>query len=354
MKKIVSIVGARPKFIKYAPLSKLLREEFKEILIHTGQHYDKNMSHLFFEQLRIPKPDYNLGVGSGRHGWQTGKMLIKIEEVLIKEKPSLVIVYGDTNSTLAGALSAVKLNILIAHIEAGVRSFNRNMPEEHNRIVTDHLSDFLFAPSRLAMKNLFNEGLKKKSYFVGDIMYDALLENQKIAEKESNILKKLNLKENNYYLATIHRHYNTDNIVNLKNIINALSELDLKVVFPVHPRTRKFLKLFNINTSEKIMLIEPVGYLDMLILIKYCKKVLTDSGGLQKEAFYFKKQVIVLREETEWKELVESGWAKLAGAVKERILKFTLESDKNKKYFFPYGKGDAAIKITKYIKKFLL
>lgn len=352
LRKIISVVGARPQFIKYAPLSKELRKYYKEILLHTGQHYDKNMSQLFFDELKIPEPDYNLDIGSGSHGEQTGKMLINIEKVLIKENPDLVIVYGDTNSTVAGALSAVKLHIPVAHIEAGLRSFNKNMPEEHNRIITDHLSDLLFVPSKTGMDNLKIEGLSQKSYLVGDIMYDALLCNIMIAEKKSKILKKLDLIADNYYLCTVHRPSNTDDKNNLKNILQAISELDLTTILPIHPRTKKCINKYRLNyNKEKIIIIDPVGYLDVLMLTKYAKKILTDSGGLQKEAFYLKKEVIVLREESEWKELVENNTSKLAGANKEKIINYTLEKGKPKWNFFPYGKGNAAQKIINILRK---
>lgn len=350
-KKIVSIIGARPQFIKCAPLSRELRKYYKEIIIHTGQHYEKNMSELFFNELKIPKPDYNLSIGSGKHGEQTGKMLINIENVLIKEKPHLVLLYGDTNSTIAGALAAVKLHIPIAHIEAGLRSFNKKMPEEHNRIVTDHLSDYLFVPSKTGMKHLKKEGLAKKAYLVGDIMYDALLCNIDIAERKSKILGKLNLIRENYYLVTIHRPSNTDNKNNLSNILKALANLDNKVVFPIHPRTKKFIKKYKLNYNKKnVVIIDAVGYLDILILAKYAKKVLTDSGGLQKEAFYLKKNVIVLREESEWEELIKSNMSKLAGSDKGKIIKYTLEKPCYKKNFYPYGRGDTAQKIIKILK----
>ncbi len=268
-KKIISIIGARPQFIKAAPLTRKLRKEFKEMLIHTGQHYDKNMSELFFNELKIPEPEYNLGVRSNTHARQTGRMLMKIESLLMYEKPDIVLVYGDTNSTLAGALAAAKIHIPVAHVEAGLRSFNRRMPEEHNRIVSDHLSDLLFVPSKTGMENLKQEGLNKKSYLVGDIMYDALLENIKIAESKSIILTQLNLKKNNYYLATVHRPSNTDNKYNLDNILKALSELDMNVVFPIHPRTKKFIYSHNLKwNKKKINIIEALGYLDILILTK--------------------------------------------------------------------------------------
>jgi len=352
--KIVTIIGARPQFIKMAPVSKELRKHFNEVIIHTGQHYDYEMSKIFFEQLNIPKPDYYLGVGSGPHGYQTGEMIKRIEKVLIKEKPNLVLVYGDTNSTLAGALAAVKLHIKVAHVEAGLRSFDKKMPEEINRVIADHISDLLFCPTKTAVKNLRNEGIKNGVYLTGDVMFDALLTNIKIAEQKSKILEKLGLKLKNYYLATVHRAENTDNRKNLENIINAFIESEELIVFPAHPRTIKFLKIYKllnkIENADNIFLIKPVSYLDMLMLEKNAKKIITDSGGVQKEAYFLKVPCITLRNRTEWIETVEDGWNILVGANRERIIKAIKEFEpQGKTYFYRFGNGKASKKISKII-----
>ena len=310
--KIASIIGTRPQFIKCAPISKELRKYHQELLIHTGQHYDFEMSKLFFDQLGIQEPDYNLGVGSGNQGEQTGKMLIEIEKVLLKEKPNFVLVFGDTNTTLAGALAASKLHIKVGHIEAGLRSFDRRMPEETNRVLTDHCSDLLFCPTETAVKILGTEGIEKGVYLTGDVMVDALKENIKIAEQKSMILDQLSLKQEEYYLATIHRPENTDAFCVIE-----------KIVFPCHPRTEKLLKQFGLwdMLTKKVKVMKPIGYLDMLMLEKNAKKILTDSGGVQKEAYILKVPCITLRENTEWVETIEDGWNVLAGANKEKIFK---------------------------------
>lgn len=283
------------------------------------------MSDLFFEELEIPRPDYNLGIGSGSHGEQTGKMLIALEEVFLKEKPDLVIVYGDTNSTLAGALCASKLHIKLAHVEAGLRSFNRDMPEEINRIVADHLSNILFVPTQTAMENLKREGIENGVYLVGDLMFDALMHFSKISSTKSKILERLNLSSKSYYLATIHRAENTDSYTRLKSILEALLELDSLVVFPIHPRTRNRIKTYDLEyLLNKLFVIEPVGYLDMLQLEKHAKVILTDSGGVQKEAFWLRVPCVTLRDETEWVETVEYGWNRLVGADKDKILNSVL------------------------------
>ena len=340
--KIINIIGARPQFIKVGIVNKALKEnsKFDSLIIHTGQHYDENMSKIFFDELEISRPDYNLNVGSGSHGKQTAAMLSGIEEVLIKEKPDWVLVYGDTNSTIAGSLAASKLHIKIAHVEAGLRSFNRLMPEEINRIATDHISDLLFAPTENAMNLLAKEGLLDKSVFSGDVMYDSILYYSKLAEEKVNI--KDITDESNFYLATIHRQENTDNLDRLQNIFNAFSEMDSPVILPIHPRTKNILNRITFNDNIKI--IEPVSYLEMIQLLKNCKKVLTDSGGLQKEAYFLKKQCITLRDETEWTETLNNNWNFIVGAETNLILEKinTEEISVQHDYF---GDGKSAKKI---------
>jgi len=316
--KVVSIVGARPQFIKAAAVSRVLRAEpgVQEVLVHTGQHYDDNMSRVFFEELEIPEPDYHLGIGGGTHGQNTGRMLEAIERVLLKEQPDWVLVYGDTDSTLAGALAAVKLHIPVAHVEAGLRSFNRRMPEEINRVLTDHASDILFAPTETAVKNLRCEGIAEdKIYLVGDVMYDAALYYGAKAEVKSQLLKQLGLPPRGYILATVHRAENTDDPGRLRAILEALAEVhqEVPVVFPVHPRTRKRTEAFGLEGYlKKVLALEPVGYLDMVMLEKNACLIATDSGGVQKEAYFYRVPCVTLREETEWLELLESGWNRLA------------------------------------------
>jgi UDP-GlcNAc3NAcA epimerase len=324
--KIVSVVGARPQFIKAAPVSEALKKAgHNEILVHTGQHYDYGMSQVFFDELNISEPDMNLEVGSGHHGWQTGQMLMRIEEVLMREEPNWVLVYGDTNSTLAGALAAVKLRIPLAHVEAGLRSFNREMPEEHNRVLTDHSSDVLFCPTQTAVGNLAREGITRGVNLVGDTMYDAVLQFAEIAKRHSTILQALGLKAKEYLLATLHRPYNTDVPTNLNSILTAFLEIEEPIVFSVHPRTRQKIDdlanpLKSQLESSSVQVIDPVGYLDMLMLEQQARLMLTDSGGMQKEAYFFGVPCITLRPETEWVETVEEGWNVLVGSDRSSIV----------------------------------
>lgn len=325
MKKVVTVIGARPQFIKAAVLSRIIRQynAIEEVIIHTGQHFDVNMSSIFFEEMKIPKPAYNLEINSLSHGAMTGQMMGEIEKILAVEQPEALIVYGDTNSTLAGALAAKKMNIKVVHIEAGLRSFNMRMPEEVNRILTDRISDLLSCPSQEAIQNLENEGFQNLPVIIeahGDIMKDAVSYYSQFSANNSSILLDKKLQKNNFVLATIHRQENTDDISKLKNIFRALEKIHSTqtVILPLHPRTRKALKNFDI--SSNINFINPVGYFDMLELLKNCSLVITDSGGLQKEAFFANKQSIVVREQTEWVELEANGYAKVVGSDTKMIL----------------------------------
>ncbi len=320
--KILTLVGARPQFIKAAPLSLAIRQAgHTEFLLHTGQHYDYGMSQVFFEELGLPEANLNLDVRSGSHGQQTGQMLARIEEVLLAEKPDWAIVFGDTNSTLAGALAAVKLGIPLAHVEAGLRSFNRQMPEEHNRVLTDHCADKLFCPTQTAVDNLAKEGLTQGVHRVGDPMYDAVLLFAERAAQRSTILQDLGLTRGGYLLATVHRAYNTDDPANLAAILSAFATLEEPVIFPIHPRTRQKMQDFGLDSiqSSNLRFIEPVGYLDMLLLEQHARRILTDSGGVQKEAYFFGVPCLTLRPETEWVETVTSGWNLLVGTEAARI-----------------------------------
>jgi UDP-GlcNAc3NAcA epimerase len=341
--KIVTVVGARPQFIKAAAILRAIQKlnkkgkRIREILVHTGQHYDTRMDRVFFEELELPKPDYHLGVGSGSHAQQTGRMLERIEKVLEKEKPSVTVVNGDTNSTLAGALAAAKRNIPVAHVEAGLRSYNRTMPEEVNRLLTDHLSTFLFCPTHHGVQNLLKEGIKNGGRRivknVGDVMYDSLLYYSKIAEKKSTILRDLNLCSStpnselrtlNYYLATLHRAENTDDPKRLKSILKALNEIGRRVpvILPLHPRTKKRMQVSPpFSQFKNIRFIEPASYFEMLQLEKNAKAILTDSGGVQKEAYWFEVPCLTFRDETEWPETVQNGWNRLVGIETGGIVK---------------------------------
>ena len=356
--KIVAVVGARPQFIKAAVASRAIREMgVSEILVHTGQHYDNNMSAIFFRELEIPTPDYHLGIGGGTHGQNTGRMLEAIERVLLEEKPNWVLVYGDTDSTLAGALAAAKIHIPVAHVEAGLRSFNQRMPEEINRVLTDHVSSLLFAPTKLAVENLYREGVPpEKIQFVGDVMFDAALFYQEEAKTGSHILEHLSIKAKSFILVTVHRAENT-NEARLRAILTGLVEIasEILVVWPLHPRTRKALEELNLLQSARdaLTIIEPVGYLDMVMLESSARLIVTDSGGVQKEAFFYHTPCITLREETEWVELVELGWnmlcpptdaSSIAAAIRVGI-------DIRGQEAFPYGNGTSGIQIAQALMK---
>jgi UDP-GlcNAc3NAcA epimerase len=319
--KIVSIVGARPQFIKAAAVSRAIRARHEEILVHTGQHYDYEMSGVFFEGLDLPHPDVNLGVGSGSHGVQTGAMLKSIEDVLIDVRPDCLLIYGDTNSTLAGALAASKLGVPVAHVEAGLRSFNRRMPEEINRVVADHLSSVLLCPSDTAVTNLAAEGITANVHMVGDVMLDVLnWARQQAGANPPRILDRLGLTKGDYLVATMHRSENTDDPVRLAGILNAFNALDQTVVFPVHPRARKVISASHARLGPHIHMIDPVGYLDMVSLAASARLLLTDSGGLQKEAYWMRVPCVTLRDETEWVETVTAGWNTLVGSDSDTIV----------------------------------
>lgn len=317
MFKIFTVVGARPQFIKAAVVSRAFvkyRSDVQEILVHTGQHYDANMSSVFFDELNIPHPKYNLNIGGGTHGQNTGRMIEKLEELMQQEKPDWVLVYGDTDSTLAGALAAAKLHIPVAHIEAGLRSFNRDMPEEINRVLTDHVSALLFAPTKLAHQNLRMEGISEsKIHTVGDVMYDAALYYRERARKPKWV-DDFGIISNDFILCTIHRAENTENYERMQGILGGLANVKSQVVLPLHPRTRKTLRQMNLKLSSNVCVVDPVGYLEMVWLESNCKVIATDSGGVQKEAYFHRKPCVTLRDETEWVELVEYGFNVLVGA----------------------------------------
>lgn len=354
--KVVTIIGARPQFVKAATVSRELKNVgMEEILVHTGQHFDHNMSQVFFDEMEIPHPHYNLEISGLHHGAMTGRMLEKIEDVLLKEKPDYVLVYGDTNSTLAGALAAVKLHIPVAHVEAGLRSFEMKMPEEVNRILTDRISKFLFCPTQTAIDNLSQEGFQHfdcRIVLSGDVMYDAVTYYQSKIETHSTVIQAQHLEGKPFVLATLHRAENTNDPIRLKSICEALNEInqEVQLVLPLHPRTKTFLEQHQIPLHARI--IEPVGYFDMLALLKNCQLVLTDSGGLQKEAYFFNKFCITLRDQTEWVELVTVGANVLAGANKETILnsfkanyQHTIRAKEGL-----YGNGHAAAAIVSHLR----
>ena len=360
--KIVTVIGARPQIIKAAALSRAIEEHFKnevqEVIVHTGQHYDDNMSQVFFDELGIQQPDYNLGVGSASHGVQTARMIEGIEEILMKEKPDCLVLYGDTNSTLAGAIAASKIHVPIVHIEAGLRSFNKAMPEEINRICCDHCSTLLFTPTATGYKNLINEGITNGIYHCGDVMYDNTRHYANIADKKSQILDKEGLRGIDYVLCTIHRDNNTDQPERLNAIFKALLKIsqNIKVVIPLHPRTSKLLStnlgkpVFDqVTNNANIKILPPASFFDMINLERHAQMVVTDSGGVQKEAFFFQKPCLILRSETEWKEIVECGAAAITDADENRIVESFNNFIENPPHNYPeiFGDGNAAVFICK-------
>lgn len=376
-KKIITIIGARPQIIKASALSRAIEKKFsnelEEILVHTGQHYDDNMSQVFFEELGIPKPKYNLSVGSGSHGVQTAKMIEGLEQIFLNEKPDAVLVYGDTNSTIAGSLAAAKIHIPVIHVEAGLRSFYKAMPEELNRISCDHMSTLLFTPTVIGLQNLQNEGFSMSNntratidhpaiYHCGDVMYDNSLYFSELSDTTSKICSANELESNGFILCTIHRDSNTDNPQNLENIFSGLLQLveltKLKLVLPLHPRTKSKLEenlsqelFIQVKNSPDILILPPVGFLDIIALQKNAKLIVTDSGGLQKEAFFFKKPCLILRDQTEWIEIVENGNAKLVGAKTEQIIDNGRKLIEERYLTYPsfYGDGNAALFIAEKI-----
>lgn len=348
--KIVTIIGARPQFVKASVVSHALRRKgVEEILVNTGQHYDENMARIFFEEMGIPRPDYDLGVGSGSHAAQTSASLIGIEEVLIKEKPDGVIVYGDTNATIAGALAASKLHIKLYHIEAGLRSYNREMPEEINRVVTDVLSDLLFVPTQVAVDNLKQEGLTRGVHVVGDVMVDSLIKYTALAETKSDVLERLSVNSDGYVLMTIHRPSNTDAPERLRAILEQTGRSRLPVIFPVHPRGRQRIDDLMQGSTSNIQLIEPVGYLDMMLLEKHAAFIITDSGGVQKEAYLHKTKCLTVRAETEWVETVRDGWNHLVGERLDAIPELLENFPEPTGWYEHYGNGRSAERIAELI-----
>lgn len=352
--KITTVIGARPQFIKASVVSRALRTQnnIVEKIIHTGQHYDNTMSAVFFDELDIPKPDYNLGIGGGSHGQNTGRMIEKIESILLEDQPDHLLVYGDTDSTLAGALAAAKLNIPVIHVEAGLRSYNRQMPEEINRVLTDHIAQILLAPTKLAIENLTTEGISGEGvHLVGDVMFDAALFYTNQATTKSKILSKLAIQPQTYILATIHRQENTDDRNRLAAIIEGLSGSDLPIILPLHPRTAACLSKFGLVLPPSVLTIEPVGYLDMVMLEKHSVLIVTDSGGIQKEAFFHKVPCVTLRDETEWVELTESGWNSVIKPVNSKNIQAAINNNigKSGEELELYGNGDSSVLIAEII-----
>ncbi|OSZ82378.1 UDP-N-acetylglucosamine 2-epimerase (non-hydrolyzing) [Chitinophagaceae bacterium IBVUCB1] len=356
MSKVLTVIGTRPQFIKAAAVSRAINEHggIKEVMLHTGQHYDDVMSDIFFREMEIPKPDYHFSINTSTHATMTAQMLEGIEQAILKEKPDSILVYGDTNSTLAGALAASKLHMPVAHVEAGLRSFNMDMPEEVNRILTDRVSTQLFCPTEIAMQNLKNEGLASQDKTVvntGDVMYDAALYYAKQVAQRSSILQQLGISTDKYLLVTVHRAENTDDKNRLTKIVNAINLLakQYTVVLPLHPRTKKMIEQYHLQLE--CMVIEPVGYFDMLSLLQHCHLVLTDSGGLQKEAYFFHKYCVTLRDQTEWVELTKAGCSTITGADEDKIMQAVADMYdkpfKNGSVF--YGDGNASAIIAKHL-----
>lgn len=350
--KILSIVGARPEFIQSACVSRELRKKHREVLVHTGQHYDYLMSQAFFDEIGLPAPDYNLEVGSGSHAKQTADILNKLEDVLLIEKPDCVVIRGDTNSTLAGAVAASKLNIPVAHIEAGERSFDKRMPEEINRLAADRLSDLHFCVSQTAVHHLAKEGISHSVHWVGDVMYDAMLANLPLAREKSKILSKLGLPTKSYALVTVHRAANTDDVVRLRNIVDILNNAPEPVVFPAHPRTVAALKRYDLDFSNNVYMIDPVGYFDMMILEENARMIATDSGGVQREAYFMSIPCLTLRDETEWLETVQVGWNRLVGVESDRVLSIWKDFTPPQEHPLIFGDGTASDKIALFLSSF--
>jgi len=349
--KCVSVVGARPQFIKAFAVSRELRPDHEEVLVHTGQHYDEEMSDVFFEELGMPEPDYNLGVGSDTHGRQTAAMLKGIDGILENEVPDVLLLYGDTNSTLAGAIAGAKMELTVAHVEAGLRSYNREMPEETNRVLTDNASDVLFAPSESAVETLKKEGITKGVHFAGDVMYDAILWARDVAREKSEILNDLSVQADKFILSTVHRATNTDNRNTLESIIDGLSNAPLPVVLPLHPRTEERLEEYGLRewATDELEVIDPVGYIDFVRLIDDAERVATDSGGVQKEAFYLDTPCVTMREETEWRETTECGWNRLVGSDSAKIRDTLKADDWPESKPDLYGNGQASQRVIEVL-----
>lgn len=349
--KIVSIIGARPQFIKVAMVNRAFKDQVKHIMIHSGQHYDWKMSQIFFDQLGINEPDHNLDVGSGTHAYQTAEGMKRLEPVLEQESPDCILVYGDTNTTLAGAITASKLGIKLGHVEAGLRSYNRSMPEEINRVITDHCSNILFCPTKKSISNLKTEGITNNVHFTGDIMYDTLKYHINRSNKESEILNENNLEPYNYILLTLHRPQNVDDPKKLSNIIKALSQVKFQIIWPAHPRVKKGLDNICKTKSlpQNITIIEPVGYLDMLLLESKAIRIITDSGGIQKEAYLLKRPCITIRPDTEWTETVTSGWNVLVDNNSDKIIKAANNFTPNGEQEQFYGNGEAGTIIAEIL-----